>query len=225
VTAVLESPFFGVALSVFAYTIGLKISKRIASPIVNPLLIAILLVVAFLQIFNIRLSDYERGGSLLTLMVSPATTLLAVPIYHRRNLLLQNLLPVVVGCFVGAAASLCSIFLLCRLLGVSSVFTISMMPKSVTTPIAMELSQQNGGLAPLTVAFVLVTGISGAIFSPLLIKILRIKNPVAAGIAIGATSHAIGTARALEIGETEGAMSGIAMGIAGVATVLLFPLF
>ena len=218
--AVLESPFFGLALSVFAYRAGLWVSRRMGSPAANPLLIAILLVVAFLWVFHVPLSSYEKGGSLLTLMLSPTTALLAVSIYRRRALLRENLLPALAGCCVGAATSLFSTLLLCRLFRLSPVLTASLMPKSVTTPIAMELSKHRGGIASLTVVAVIFTGILGAVFAPLLVKALGIK-PLAAGIAIGTSSHGIGTARALELGEIQGAASGIAIGVAGVATVLL----
>ncbi|MDR1621363.1 MAG: LrgB family protein [Synergistaceae bacterium] len=218
---VLDSPFFGVALSVFAYKIGLLAARKAPSPVTNPLLIAILLVIAFLRVFDVPLSDYDKGGSLLTLMLSPATALLAVSVYNRRELLWKNLLPIAAGCFVGAATSWFSTLLLCRFFRLNPTLTASLMPKSVTTPIAMELSSHRGGIVSLTVAAVIFTGILGAVFAPLLIKALKITNPVAAGVAIGTSSHGIGTARALELGETEGAMSGIAIGVTGIATVLL----
>jgi len=222
VDAVFSSPLFGVALSALAWTVGVKISRGIGLSLANPLLIAVLLIIAFLKVGNVPLADYESGGNLLTLMLQPATTLLAVSVYHRRKLLWDNLLPVVVGCFAGAASSMGSTWLLCRLFRVSPSLTASIMPRSVTTPIAMEIAQAHGGIVPLTIAAVLFTGTLGAMFAPLLIRLLRIKNPLAAGVAIGASSHGIGTAKALELGEIEGAMSGIAIGVTGVATVALY---
>ena len=224
INQVLASPFFGVALSVLAWRAGQWVAKRVRSPIANPLLIAILLVIAFLVVTGVPLESYDKGGSLLTLMISPATAALAVSIYHRRALLRKNLLPVVAGCFVGAATSLFSTWFLCRLFGLDATLTASLMPRSVTTPIAMEIARDHGGIVPLTVAAVIFTGILGAVFAPLLIRAFRIADPVAAGVAIGASSHGIGTAKALELGEVEGAMSGIAIGVTGVATVLLFAL-
>jgi putative effector of murein hydrolase len=220
---VLESPFFGLALSVFAYRAGLWLSRRTGSPAANPLLIAIFLVVAFLKVFDVPLSAYDNGGRLLTLILAPATALLAVFIYRRRAFLRENLLPALAGCCAGAATSLFSTLSLCRFFRLTPDLTASLMPKSVTTPIAMELSQYRGGVVSLTVAAVIFTGILGAVFAPLLVKALRIE-PLAAGIAIGTSSHGIGTARALELGETEGAASSIAIGLTGIATVLLFAL-
>ena len=220
----LSSPFFGVALCVFAYMAGQRVAGKIRSPLANPLLIAIVLIVVFLKTAGISLNDYDKGASLLTLMLTPATAALAVSIYRRRGLLRENLLPVVAGCFAGAATSMGSTWLLCRLFGLDETLTASMMPRSVTTPIAMEIARDHGGIVPLTVAAVIFTGILGAVFAPILIRKFRIDDPVAAGVAIGASSHGIGTAKALELGETEGAMSGIAIGVTGIATVVLFAL-
>jgi predicted murein hydrolase (TIGR00659 family) len=218
---VLESPFFGIVLSIFAYKAGQAAARKAASPAANPLLIAILLTAVFLWFFEIPLSDYDRGGSLLTLMLQPATALLAVSIYNRRELLRKNLLPVVAGCFAGAATSWFSVLLLCRLFRLDLALTASLTPKSVTTPIAMELSQHRGGIVSLTVAAVIFTGILGAVFAPFLIKRLKIEDPITTGVAIGTSSHAIGTTKALELGETEGAASSIAIVVTGIATVLL----
>ncbi len=224
ISQALASPFFGIALSVFAYATGQRVAAGIRSPLANPLLIAIVLIIAFLKIAGIPLESYDRGGSLLTLMLSPATAALAVSIYRRRGLLWKNLLPVAAGCFAGAATSMLSTWFLCRFFGLDATLTASLMPRSVTTPIAMEIARDHGGIVPLTVAAVIFTGILGAVFAPLLIRAFHIVDPVAAGVAIGASSHGIGTAKALELGEIEGAMSGIAIGVTGVATVVLFAL-
>jgi predicted murein hydrolase (TIGR00659 family) len=218
---VLESPFFGIVLSVFAYKAGLAVAHKFSSPFANPLLAAILLIIAFLRFFNVPLSDYDRGGNLLTLMLMPATTLLAVSIYNRRDILRKNLLPVIAGCFAGAAVSWFSTLLLCRLFRLEPALTASLMPKSVTAPIAMDISRHRGGIVSLTVAAVIFTGILGAVFALFLLRLLKVKDSVAAGVAVGTSSHGIGTAKALEIGEIEGAASSIAIGVTGIATALL----
>ena len=130
-------------------------------------------------------------------------------------------LPILVGCVVGSASSMGSILLLCRLFGLDAAMTASLLPKSVTTPIAISVSQAHGGIGPITVVAVLITGIFGSIAAPLLIKLFRVKDPMTAGLAIGASSHAVGTSKALELGETEGAMSGLAIGVCGLITVVL----
>ena len=136
-------------------------------------------------------------------------------------MLKKNLIPILAGTFTGSVASIASVLVLCRLFGLSDELTASLIPKSVTTPIAMEISKQQGGIVPITVAAVIVTGIFGAVLAPIFIRIFRVKNPVEAGIAIGTCSHALGTSKALELGEVEGAMSGIAIGVAGIITVIL----
>ena len=127
----------------------------------------------------------------------------------------------IASCLVGSASSMGSILLLCRLFGLDAAMTASLLPKSVTTPIAISVSQAHGGIGPITVVAVLITGIFGSIAAPLLIKLFRVKDPMTAGLAIGASSHAVGTSKALELGETEGAMSGLAIGVCGLITVVL----
>ena len=217
----LESPFFGVALSVLAFWVGVRIQKKTGLVLCNPLLIGVVLTAGVLLLFRIPYEAYNQGGALINLFLSPATACLAVAIYGKRQILKENWLPILVGCTVGSAASMGSILLLCRLFGLDEAMTASLLPKSVTTPIAISVSQAHGGIGSITVVAVLITGIFGSIAAPLLIKLFRVREPLAAGLAIGACSHAVGTSRALELGETEGAMSGLAIGVCGIVTVLL----
>ncbi len=219
-TQILESPLFGIVLSIFAYELGVWIHKKTGWAAANPLLIAILLVVAFLSAFHIPLEAYQTGGDFISLFLAPATASLAISIYNQFSLLKKNLLPVLAGCAAGAVTSMGSVYLLCKLFRLDEQLTASLLPKSVTTPIAIEIAAQNGGLVPVTVAMVVLTGILGAVAVPALLKLFRVKNPVEAGLAIGASSHAVGTSRALELGEAEGAMSSIAIGVSGLLTVL-----
>jgi predicted murein hydrolase (TIGR00659 family) len=217
---ILSSPFFGIVLSVAAYCIGVFLQKKTRSVAVNPLLIAVLLIICFLSLFNIPLSSFNQGGDFITLFLTPATAVLALPIYRQIQLLKKNLLPVLVASAAGSAVSMGSIYLLCQLFQLDQTMTASLLPKSVTTPIAIEVSSALGGIPSITVAAVVFTGILGAVLSPLLIKLFRVDNPVAAGIAIGASSHAVGTSKAIELGEVQGAMSGIAIAVSGLFTVL-----
>ena len=219
-TQILESPLFGIVLSIFAYELGVWIHKKTGWAAANPLLIAILLVVAFLSAFHIPLEAYQTGGDFISLFLAPATASLAISIYNQFSLLKKNLLPVLAGCAAGAVTSMGSVYLLCKLFRLDEQLTASLLPKSVTTPIAIEIAAQNGGLVPVTVAMVVLTGILGAVAVPALLKLFRVKNPVEAGLAIGASRHAVGTSRALELGEAEGAMSSIAIGVSGLLTVL-----
>ena len=217
----LESPFFGVALSVLAFWVGVRIQKKTGLVLCNPLLIGVVLTAGVLLLFRIPYEAYNQGGALINLFLSPATACLAVAIYGKRQILKENWLPILVGCTVGSAASMGSILLLCRLFGLDEAMTASLLPKSVTTPIAISVSQAHGGIGSITVVAVLITGIFGSIAAPLLIKLFRVREPLAAGLAIGACSHAVGTSKALELGETEGAMSGLAIGVCGIVTVVL----
>lgn len=219
--AILNSSLFGIVLSIGCYALGTAVNRRLKSPLANPLLIAIALCVTVLTVFRIPLAQFQKGGSIISLLLAPATAVLGVSIYRQMDILKKHLLPVLCGCLAGSVASMGSAWLLCRAFGLSDALTASMLPKSVTTAIAMEISRQQGGIVPVTVAVVILTGILGAVISPLLIRIFRVKHPVAAGVAIGTSSHAIGTTKAIEIGEVQGAMSGIAIGVAGIITVIL----
>lgn len=167
-----------------------------------------ILVILVLQLFRIPLESFQKGGEVISMMLVPATAALALLVYRQLPVLRENFLPVVLGCLAGSVTSMVSVAVCCRLLGLDEVMTASLLPKSVTTPIAMEVSASHGGLVPITVVAVILTGIMGAICAPLLIRLFHVKDPVEAGVSIGACSHAVGTTRALEMGELEGAMSG-----------------
>ena len=217
----LASPYFGIFLSIAAYTLGTVLNRKFRTPLCNPLLIAIVLVVGVLLIFRIPYEDYNAGGEIISLFLAPATACLAVGIYAKLAVLKQYWLPILVGAVAGSASSMLSVYALCRLLGLDEQLTVSLIPKSVTTPIAVGIVESAGGLTPITVVAVIVTGILGAILAPTMIRLFRISDSVAAGLAIGACSHAVGTSKAVELGEVEGAMSGLAIGVCGVVTVVL----
>ena len=221
---VTASPFFGIAISILAFAIGIWVQKKTGLIVCNPLIIAIVLVSGVLLIFKIPYEHYNEGGSIINMFLAPATSCLAVSIYTRVELLKKNWLPILVGCTAGSLTSMGSVLLLCRLFGLDETMTVSLLPKSVSTPIAVSISESHGGLVPITVVAVIITGILGSILAPWLIRIFRVKDSVAAGLAIGACSHAMGTSKAVELGETEGAMSGLAIGICGIVTVI-FSLF
>ena len=221
----LHSPFFGLMLTTAAYAAGVKIQKKTGLVICNGLVLAALMIIAVLLVFDIPYEAYNAGGSLVNLTLSPATVCFAVTIYRRLEILKKNLLPVLVGCVAGAAASVTSVWLLSRLFGLDRKLMISLLPKSVTTPIATALSQSNGGIIAITAASVIFTGILGNLSAPLMVRLLRVKNPVEAGLGIGACSHAVGTAKAMELGATEGALGSVAIGLCGIVTTILALLF
>lgn len=220
-TEILSSSTFWMMLSIGCYALGIKIQRKTGSPLCNPLLIAALLVGALLLITDTTYQTYEGAGQLISFFLTPATVALAVPIYRKLDVLRKNLVPILAGALVGSLTSILSVLLFCRLFGLSDATTRSLIPKSVTTPIGVALSEMLGGLAPVTAIAVVFTGIVGAILLPTFLKCIGVRNPVQMGLSIGTAAHAVGTSRAIELGETEGAMSGLAIGVAGLLTALL----
>ena len=215
-----QSPFFGITLTVVTYWLGMKIQKKVNFVLCNGLIIAVLLLVGVLVALDIPYEDYYQGGSVINMFMGPATACMAVTVYAKIDQLRKNWLPVLAGCLAGVAASVGSVLAMCRLFGLDTAMTASLLPKSVTTPIATAVSESHGGIVSITVAAVIFTGILGNLAAPYLIRLFRVKDPLAVGLGIGACSHAMGTAKALELGDTEGAMSGLAIGMCGILTAL-----
>nr|WP_305891183.1 LrgB family protein [Methanolobus chelungpuianus] len=206
-----------------AFYAGSLVYKRTGSPLMNPLVLSMLMIIALLLAFHVSFDDYNRGGSFISFFLGPATVILAVPLYRKISLLRENAMPILAGIGIGSAAGIASIILMCRLFGLDELVSVSMIPKSVTTPIGIEISGQLGGVPSITVAAIVFTGVTGVLLGPVVCRLFRIEDKVAVGIAIGTSSHALGTTKAVELGETEGAMSGLAIGIAGLVTVFLAP--
>lgn len=215
---------FGIILSLIGYEIGYIIFKKTKFPLFNPLLLAILFIIGILLLFDIDYADYEKGASLINAFLGPATVILAVPLYKQLSLLRKNWFAILIGILVGATVSILSVIGLSLLLGLDNAIIISLAPKSVTTPIGIELSAMLNGIVPVTVLTIVVTGITGATIGSSLCKVFRIKNDIAVGVALGTSSHAIGTSKAIELGETQGAMSSLSIGLAGIITVIIAPL-
>ncbi|WP_342305111.1 LrgB family protein [Methanolobus sp. ZRKC5] len=220
----IESPVFGIGISLLTFYAGGLLYKKTGSPLMNPLVLSMLMIIALLLSFHISFEDYNRGGQFISFFLGPATVILAVPLYKKISLLKDNIVPILAGISIGSAAGIVSIIVMCKMFGLDELVSISMLPKSVTTPIGIEVSSQLGGLPSITVAAIVFTGIAGVLLVPMICKLFRIENKVAVGIAIGTSSHALGTTKAVELGETEGAMSGLAIGIAGFVTVFLAPI-
>jgi len=215
------SPFFGISLSIFCYWIGWKLQRKTGWAIANPMLIGIILTIAVLLILDIPYDYYYVGGSAINILLAPATACLGVSIYRQFDILKAHWLPILVGCFCGALAGVGSVWGMCKLLKMDDLLTTSLLAKSVTTPIAVSITDTLGGLAPITVMAVIISGIFGGIVAPAMIKLFRIHDPMVAGVSIGTCAHGGGTSRAVQMGETQGAMSGLAIGIAGICTVII----
>lgn len=213
------SVYFGIFLSVFAYKAGMMINKKFNNVLTNPLFLSFLIVAAVLKVFRIPAENFAVGGDVLQLLIMPATVCLALPIYNNFETVKKNLVPIIAGTAAGSLASVVTVVLLCRLFGLDAEVISSLLPRSVTMPIALDLCRQKEGVIVLTTAAVMISGVFGAMVSPFFRKIFKL-SPVETGLAIGTCSHVAGTAKAVELGETEGALSGIAIGFAGVFTVL-----
>lgn len=221
--SIIASPAFGVLISIAAYLVGCVVKEKFKLAIFNPLLIAIVILIFVLSEFNIEYDDYNKGGQIISFFLAPATVALALPLYKKFSLFKKNALPILAGILCGVVSGIISIICMAKLFNLSYELIESLIPKSITTPIGMALSEQLGGIPSITVVAIIVTGILGSIIGPFLNKVLKINDKVAMGIAMGNASHAVGTARAMEIGETEGAMSGLTIAIAGVITVIFAP--
>lgn len=219
--SILTSPLLWIGVSIICFEAGVKIKNKFNSAILNPLMLAAIFVFAILYITDTDLDTYNNGGNFIQMFLTPATAVLAIPIYRQRQLLKDNLLPILSGAFVGSLVSVCSVLVLSKLFGLNQIFTVSLVPKSVTTAIGLEISATLGGAQAVTMIAIMISGIGGAIIMPSILKLCKIDDSIAKGIAMGTASHAIGTSRALEMGETEGAMSGLAIGVAGLITVVL----
>lgn len=220
----LQTPVFGIIVSIVAYEIGLSIYRKTKLPIFNPLLIAIIIVIGFLLAFDIDLETYNLGGDFISVFLTPATVILAVPLYNKLEILKKSYKEILIAIALGSTASVISVLLLAKLFNVNESLLLSLIPKSITTPVGVEVSKQLGGIPSITVAAIIITGILGAVLGPSLCRLFKIKDKLAIGIAMGTSSHAVGTTKAIEMGEIEGAMSGLAIGVAALITVLVAPI-
>lgn len=220
-----NSLYFGVTLSILAYWIGLKISRRFKNPLANPLLIAVVLVVVFLKITGVDYDSYYESAQYLSYLITPATICLAIPLYKQLDVLKENLAAVTLGITAGVLTGFISVFGLSLLFKLSYKEFITILPKSLTSAIGISLAEELGGIPVLTLVSILITGLFGNIAAPGLCRLLRITVPEARGLAIGCSSHAFGTARAIEMGEAEGATSSLAIVVTGLFAVVTAPLF
>ncbi len=220
----MKSPIFSVFLTLIAFEIGLFLQRRTGLAVLNPLLISMILVMGFLHFSGLSYESYSVGGNLISFFIAPATVVLAIPLYKNFQLLKENAGPIVFGILVGTLVNVLSLIIIFKVLNLDVELLYSLVPKSVTTPIGLELSMQLGGIPQITIAAIVISGVTGVVLGPMIFKFLKIEDPVAKGIAYGTASHALGTSRALEEGEIEGGMSGLSIGITGILTVIMVPL-
>lgn len=219
------SIYFGAALTLIAYVAVVSVTKRFKSKLINPLLIAILVVIAMLLLLNIDYVDYYEGAQYVSVLLTPATICLAIPLYQHRERLKLHLSAILIGILVGSISSLIIVLLLSFAFELSREIYLSLLPKSITTAIGVGISQEIGGLPTITIVVILLTGVLGSLIGETIFKLFKIKHPIAQGLALGTSAHAMGTSKALEIGEIQGAMSSLSIAVAGIITVILAPLF
>ena len=219
------SVFFGLFLTLATYVLAMGIKKRFKSGLVNPLLIAIIFCIAVLLVFKIDYETYNRGAKYISVLLTPATVCLAVPLYTQIEKLKKNFKAIMIGILSGVLTSLGSILLMAKIFGFSHEEFVTFLPKSITTAIGMSVSEELGGYVAITVTVIILTGVLGNIICEAVLKLFGICNRIAKGIAIGTASHAIGTSKAMEIGEIEGAMSSLSIVVSGILTVILANLF
>lgn len=215
-----QSVFFGVLLCIGTYQLGGWIRQKTKLSLLNPLLISIILVILFLLVFRIDYDDFYQGGKYLSYLLTPATVALAVPLYARMQLLKDNFKAVMAGIVSGVITSLVSILVLALLFGLSHTHYVTLLPKSITTAIGIGVSDDLGGIPTITTAVIIITGVFGNVTAEWIYKLFRITEPIAKGVGLGSSAHAMGTARAIEMGETEGAMSSLSIAVSGLLTVI-----
>ena len=222
--ALFESTEFILLLIFGSYLFGQWVFKKTRIPLFHPLIISIAIIIAFLKITDVSYETFEKGSQFISFLLGPSVVALGYLLHEQLNYLKGNVVSILTSVFLGSIVGIMSVIILAQLTGADEMILHSLEPKSVTTPIAMSISLQSGGNVSLTAVLVLFCGIFGSIVGPPILKILGIKSSVAKGLAMGASAHGVGTAKAMEMGMIEGALSGLAIGLMGVMTALLIPL-
>ena len=218
-----QLPLFSLVLTIGAYQIGRFFQRKWKTPLCNPLLISVALIVAVMLVTGFSVETYQADMKIFSWLITPATVALAVPLYQQLQKLKKNLPAILAGVAAGAIAALASVFALCALFGLDRQTTVSLLPKSITTAIGMVISGQNGGIEALTSLVIAFTGIVGCVTGPILCKLLKLDHPIAQGVAFGTSAHVIGTSKASELGSIQGAVSSLSLVVAGILTAVLFP--
>lgn len=219
------SAYFGSIVSLFTYFIGDYIKKKTKIALISPLLISVAISIIVLICLDIPYESYKNSTRFINNLLTPVTVCLAVPLYEKLQLLKKNKVAVLAGIISGIITSCVCILLLALIFGLSNTEYVTLLPKSITTAIGVGLSEKLGGIPSITAPLIVITGVMGGILAPIVFRILKISEPIAKGIALGTSAHAIGTSKAFEYGETEGAMGSLSIAVAGIITVIFAPLF
>lgn len=219
----MNHPLFGILLTIFMFQFALKIQSRFKSPLLNPLLVSSVLIIILLLVMDIPYSNFKSGGDIIGMLIGPATVSLAIPLYENLHLLKKHARLILISILSGTFAHALTIAILALLLNFDSTMLATFIPKSVTTAIAVDISTSLGGISTLTICIVVITGIIGATFAPILNKVFKFTSPFAQGIALGVSSHAVGTSKAIELGSLQGTLSSLSLIVTGIVTVALSP--
>lgn len=221
----LNSAYFGAALTIGAFMFGRWLQKKTGFILFNPILVGLLICIAVLKIFNIDYEAYNQGGKYVSYFLNLATISLAILLYEQLEALKKNYLAILLGIFSGVLTTAVTLLIFAYIFKFSHTEYVTLLPHSITTAMGMALAEQYDGYASIAVAGIVITGITGNVIAVPVCKLFRITDPVARGIGIGTASHALGTAKALEMGEIEGAMSGLSIAVAGLMTVVIMAVF
>ncbi|MDY0211641.1 MAG: LrgB family protein [Desulfuromonadaceae bacterium] len=224
-SALIQTPLFGITLTLVVYEVASCIYRRWPLALLNPVILTAGFIIFLLKSLHIPYANYAVGGDILLFLLGPAVVALGLPLYQRRADIISRLIPTLFGVTIGALTSILSATAILMLFGSSKALILSMAPKSVTTPIAIGISEKIGGIVPLTAAIVVITGCFGGMVGPAFCRVLRIRDPFAVGLAMGTAAHGLGTGRMLEIDRFGGAMAGLAIGLNGVVTAAIMPFF
>lgn len=223
--ALMQSVFFGMVISLLCYQIGLAVQKKTKLAIANPLLLSVIIIIGILMILDIDYDSYYNGAKYIQYFLTPATVSLAIPLYRQLRYIKRYPLAVFGGIASGVLMAMGSIFVMALAFGLTHEQYVSLLPKSITTAIGIGITEKMGGMVNITIIAICITGIMGNMAAEGICRLFRIQEPVAKGLAIGTAAHALGTTKAMELGEVEGAMSSLSIVVAGILTVITVSVF
>ena len=221
--SLVHSEIFDLALVVGTYIAATILHKKTHLSVLHPLLTSIFVIIVILEFLNIEYASFQQGSHLIHFMLGPSVVALGYVLFEQMKYLKGNVVSILTSVFVGAIVGIISVIAIGKLMGADQSLIATLQPKSVTTPIAMGISEKNGGIPSLTAVIVVAVGIFGSIVGPAVMKVLGIESRIAKGLALGASSHGVGTAAAIQLGAVEGALSGLAIGLMGIMTAILVP--
>lgn len=215
---------FGILITIFSFYVGVLIQKKLNLKFLSPMITSSFIIISVLLIFNIPYESYKKGADLITFFVAPATIVLCIPLYKNIGIIKKYFFPIFLGCFFGILFSVVVTYFLCNLFGINREILLSLFPKSVTSSIGYEVSKKIGAVVELTMLFIIICGVIGYCVGEILFKIFKIENKIAKGVALGTSSHVLGTVKAVELGEIEGAISTVSITVSGIIAVVLIPI-